>query len=86
VRDQIVIQAINNQRVGTWSGVAIVSMTVSIYAIVATVYKYACKSRKTARRSVEAGAPAASGPGMKLGNAAGTSVTKHNPAFVNAPC
>ena len=56
---QIIIQVVNNERTGSWSYVAIASMTVSIYAIVATVYKYACKSRKKARRAVANPAPAA---------------------------
>jgi hypothetical protein len=33
-----------------WSYVAIASFTVSVYAIVSTVYKYGCKSRKAPRR------------------------------------
>ena len=57
---QIIIQVINNTRVG-WSYVGIASMTVSVYAIISTVYKYGCKSRKKARRRGEVRAPARPG-------------------------
>jgi len=42
----------NNARVG-WSYVGIASMTVSIYAIISTAYKYGIKSLKKARRHGE---------------------------------
>ena len=52
---QLVVQVVNNNAQPEWSYIAIASFTVSVYAIVSTVYKYGCKSRKKARRSVQQG-------------------------------